>query len=102
MLVLEDFGVIRIREGFLMLECLIQLLLAIDRNTTVASLYKVYEREKQRRYEQRVREVEMGSFTPLVFSSFGGMGSAATTVFKQVASLLSVKRVQFVLAAVFN
>ena len=29
-------------------------------------------------YEQHVREVEMNSFTPLVFSSFRGMGVAAT------------------------
>ena len=58
------------------------------RNTAVASLYRRFEREKQRRYEQRVREVEMGSFTPLVFSTFGGMGGAATTVYKRLASLL--------------
>ena len=36
----------------------------------------------------------MGSFTPLVFSTFGGMGSAATTVYKRIASLLSAKREQ--------
>jgi len=34
-------------------------------NTAVASLYRQFEQEKQRRYEQRVREVEMGLFTPL-------------------------------------
>ena len=56
-------------------------------NTAVASLYRRFEQEKQRRYEQRVREVEMGSFTPLVFSTFGGMGGAATTVYKRLASL---------------
>jgi len=49
-------------------------------------LYRIFEQEKQKRYEQRVHEVEMDSFIPLVFSTFGGMGSAATTVFKQVAS----------------
>ena len=52
------------------------------------------EWEKQRRYEQRVCDVEMDSFTPLVFSTFGGMGSAATTVYKRIAFLLSVKREQ--------
>ena len=31
---------------------------------------------------QRVRDAEMGSFTPLVFSTFGGMGGSGTTVFK--------------------
>ena len=36
----------------------------------------------------------MGSFTPLVFSTFGGMGGAAATVYKRLASLLSAKRDQ--------
>jgi len=37
----------------------------------------------------------MGSFIPLVFSTFGGMGGAATTVYKRLASrLLSAKRDQ--------
>ena len=36
----------------------------------------------------------MGSFRPLVFQPFGGMGSAATSVFKRIAFLLSVKREQ--------
>ena len=36
----------------------------------------------------------MGSFTPLVFSTFGGMGGAATTAYKGLASLLAAKRDQ--------
>ena len=48
----------------------------------------------QQRYEQRVCKLEMGSFTPLVFSNFGEMGGAATIAFKRIASLLSVKRDQ--------
>ena len=34
----------------------------------------------------------MGSFTPLVFLTFGGMGGAATTIYKRLASLLLAKR----------
>ena len=34
----------------------------------------------------------MGSFTPLVFSTFRGMGGAATTAYKRLASLLAAKR----------
>ena len=45
-------------------------------------------------YEQRIRDVEMGSFTPLVFSTFGGMGSAATVAYKRLASMLSTQRGQ--------
>ena len=40
-------------------------------------------------YEERVREVERGSFTPLVFSSSGGMGKAATVMYCRLANLLS-------------
>jgi len=36
----------------------------------------------------------MGLFTPLVFSTFVGMGGAATTVYKRLASLLLAKRDQ--------
>ena len=38
--------------------------------------------------------MEMGSFTHLVFSTFGGMGGAATIVFRRIASLLSMKKEQ--------
>ena len=43
------------------------------------SAYRRHEKEKQRSYEQRIREVEHGSFTPLVFSASGGMGELAAT-----------------------
>ena len=39
-----------------------------NRSTAVSSLYRQFECDKQRMYGQRVRDVEMGSFTPLVFS----------------------------------
>ena len=43
--------------------------------TQVSSLYRHFEWEKQQKYEQRIREIKMGSFTPLVFSTLrGGMG----------------------------
>ena len=45
-------------------------------------------------YEQGVREIEHGSFTPLVFSATEGMAPAATTAYKRLASLLADKRKQ--------
>ena len=57
-------------------------------------MYHRQEREKQRQYEQRVREVELGSFTPLVFSTTGGMAKTTTVAYKRLASLLAVKRDQ--------
>ena len=48
--------------------------------------------EKRRAYEERVREIEHGCFTPLVFSTAGGMGKAATVAYKRLAHLLSTRR----------
>ena len=59
---------------------------------TLASCYRRHEREKRRSYDQRVTEIEHGTFTPLVFSAAGGMGNAATIMFRRLASLLATKR----------
>ncbi len=58
------------------------------RRSTLAQSYKRNEMEKKRAYEQRVREIEHGSFTPLVFSA-AGMGPAAAIVYKKLASMLA-------------
>jgi len=55
------------------------------------SVYRRHERLKRNAYEQRIREVEHASFTPLVMSLTGGLGPAATTTYKHLASLLSAK-----------
>ena len=39
-----------------------------------ATIFKEQENEKGRKYNQRVMDVEMGTFTPLVFGTNGGMG----------------------------
>ena len=56
--------------------------------------YHRAELEKKRAYEQRIREIEFGSFSPLVFSTTGGLGSTATVVFKRLASLIADKQEQ--------
>ena len=53
-----------------------------NRNHGLLGMYRTHEREKKRAYEQRVREVEFSSFTPLVLSATGGMGNEATTFYK--------------------
>ncbi len=47
--------------------------------------------EKKRKYEQRIREVEHSSFTPLVMSATGGMANQATVFYKRLASSLAQK-----------
>ena len=60
-------------------------------NHPFKSAYCRHEREKRCQYEQRVREVEHGHFTPLVFTTTGGMGDAAGQVYKSLANLLTEK-----------
>ena len=61
---------------------------------TPAAVYRRHEMEKRRSYEQRVREIEHSSFTPLVFSAVGGMGAAASVFYRRLASLLAEKQAQ--------
>ena len=60
--------------------------------TPLAQCYRRNEMEKKRAYDQRVREIEHGSFSPLVsFSTTGGMGTTATVVYKRLAAMISEK-----------
>ena len=56
--------------------------------------YEAHEKVKCRAYEQRVREVERGTFTPLVMSATGGMGKRTQIVFKRLASMIASKKKQ--------
>ena len=62
-----------------------------NKNQTPSACYRKHEREKKRAYDQRIREVEHSSFTPLVFSATGGMGREATCFYKRLASMLAHK-----------
>ena len=59
--------------------------------TQLANLYHQHENMKKRSYEQRIREVELSSFTPLVFAQMGGLGPATIVFYKRLASLLASK-----------
>ena len=56
--------------------------------SSLSTTYRRHEATKKRSYEQRVREIKHGPFTPLVFSASGGMAPAATITFKRLPSLL--------------
>ena len=57
-----------------------------NRKSLLSSVYRQHEKVKKRHYEQRIQEIEHSSFTPLVFSSTGGMGHI-TTVFLQTVGI---------------
>jgi len=62
------------------------------RHSSISSLYRCHELAKKREYGDRIREVENGSFTPLVFATTGGMGWEATLFYKRLADQISEKR----------
>ena len=43
-------------------------------------------------YNDRILQVEKGSFSPLIFSTSGGMGPECTRFHKRVAELIAAKR----------
>ena len=65
--------------------------LAPSNNQSMSTCYRKHEKMKKRAYEQRIREVEHGSFTPLVFSATGGMGDAAKIFYKRLVSMIAEK-----------
>ena len=64
------------------------------RNQTLDQAYHRHEEEKKRAYNERVLQVENGTFTPLVFTAAGGMGPECLAFYKQLTSLLADKRGQ--------
>jgi hypothetical protein len=61
-------------------------------NKSIEKIYEEHEKSKKREYNERVIQVEKGSFTPIVFSTFGGMGKETTVYHKRIAQLIAKKR----------
>ena len=56
-----------------------------------STFFKKQEEEKKRKYQQRVLDVEMGSFTPVVFRTNRGIGADCNCFLKRLADKLSEK-----------
>ena len=65
---------------------------SVTREKTTSTIFKAQEEEKKRKYQQRVLDVEMGSFTPLVFETNGGMESDCNCFLKRVASREALRK----------
>jgi hypothetical protein len=61
-------------------------------NQTLLSAHKRNENEKKRQYNERINNIDHGSFTPMVFSCFGGMSRECGTFVSQLAELIAEKR----------
>ena len=57
----------------------------------VNTIYKLNENEKKRNYNQRIIQVERATFTPLVFSTSGGMAPECTKYHRKIAEKIVMK-----------
>ena len=62
------------------------------RDLSPKQIYKIHENEKKRKYNSRVTEIEQGTFTPLVFTTTGGMANECLRYHSRLAELLSPKK----------
>ena len=63
-----------------------------NKSKSLKCLYKNNEREKKRKYNSRVINVEKSTFTPLVFSTHGGMAPECRALFQRAGKLIAEKR----------
>ena len=65
---------------------------ASQMNKPLTQIYKDHEREKKALYNDRVINTEKSSFTPLIFTTTGGMGPECVRMNKRIAERISLKR----------
>ena len=61
-------------------------------NQEISKTYEVNEKEKKKLYNERILQIEHGSFTPLVMSETGGMGQECKKFHARLAEMISYKR----------
>ena len=62
------------------------------KDLTPQQIYRQHENEKKRQYSTRVLEVEQASFTPLVFTTTGGMAEECKRFHSRLAERLKERR----------
>ena len=55
-------------------------------------IFRQHETEKKRQYASRVLEVEQATFTPLVFSTTGGIAVECNRYYSRLAELVAIKK----------
>ena len=61
-------------------------------NKSLQQRHVMNEQEKKRAYNERVLQIEHGTFTPLVFLIYGTMRRECRTFYSRLSDLLSEKR----------
>ena len=62
----------------------------VDKN--IDQVYIAHEKQKKRAYNDRVIQMEKGTFTPIVMSTSGGVSNEADRHHKRIASLLYLRK----------
>ena len=62
-----------------------------NQGKATSTIFKEQEKDKKRKYQQRVLDYKMGSFTPLVFETNGGIGADCNCFLKHLAEKLLKK-----------
>ena len=62
------------------------------RDLTPKKMYKKHEHERKRQYAERVMEIEQGTFTPLVFTTTGGVADECVVYHSTLAELIANKK----------
>ena len=62
------------------------------RDLTPKQIYRMHENEKKRMYTRRVTDIGQGTFTPLIFTTTGGMGEECRRYHSRLAELLANKK----------
>ena len=68
---------------------------------TPKQIYKRHENENKRQYAERVMEIERGTFTPLVFTTKGGMADECVKCHSRVAKLIANQKGESYSSAIF-
>ena len=61
-------------------------------NQTMQQCFAKNEKEKKRNYNERIINVDNGSFTPLFFSIHGGMARECSTFYSRLSELIANKK----------
>ena len=59
---------------------------------TLSAAHKRSENEKKRSYNDRILQIEHGTFTPLIFTCFGGMSRECQKFYSRLSEIISDKR----------
>ena len=63
-------------------------------NVEIKKCYELNEKEKKKAYNERILNVEQGTFTPIVMLANGGLGREGEKFYGKLASKISEKRCQ--------